>query len=685
MPLLTVLALSACGKTTPAPEPTAEPAPVAQASELPPLPAFSVADLDPQGSACVDLNAWVNGTWIAANPVPDDRTSWGPFEMLQERSQAVQRQLVARAAGQADATGTEKLIGDIWATGLDQAAVDAAGLVPIQPMLDAIAALDSGAAIAALLRDNATRGLGGLLDFGGFPDFQDSANVIAYVGQGGMGLPDKTYYFDDAHGPVRDAYRAYIAQVLTLGGATPEAAATQADRVWAHELALAQAANTREELSRDISLYYNPSSVADADALTPGLGWAALFEANGLGTPERFSLGQPAFFQALDGLLSSAPLAQWQAYLRFHLLSDAAPYLHTALSDARFGFYGATLQGQKVQKPRWKRVLSTVNDTVGMALGELYVAEAFPPQAKAQMETLVTNLGTALKARIEALEWMGPETKAKAMEKWASFTPKIGYPAEWRDWSGLETHRDAYVSNLLAAWAFNHAHEAAKIGKPVDPAEWMMPPQVVNAYYNPLQNEIVFPAAILQPPFFDPTVDPALNYGGIGAVIGHEMLHGYDDQGSRFDAAGNFVNWWTPDDMAGFQERTAGLVTQFDAYPVFDDLNVNGNLTLGENIADLGGLTIAYAALAQALGPDPVDPMIDGYTQPQRLFLNWATLWRRGFTEEAMRLRVTTDTHAPPQYRANGAPANLPEYAAAWGCQEGDPMVRDEAQRVVIW
>lgn len=683
--LLTVLSLVACAKATPAPEPAAEVVVSSEVLEpLPPLPAFSTDDLAADGDACQDLDHWVNSAWTAANPVPDDRTSWGSFQMLSERSQAVQKQLVAGASAQTDATGTTKLIGDIWATGMDLAAADAAGLTPIQPMLDSIAGLDSADAIAAYMRETATAGLGGILGFGGFADFQDSTMVIAYVGQGGMGLPDKTYYFDDQFAEIRTAYQAYIVEVLVLGGESAEDAAASATLVWAHELALATVANTREELSRDVSLYYNPSTLPDADALTPGLGWTALFAANGL-APERFSLGQPAFFQAVDGLLSSASLDQWQAYLRFHLLNDTAPYLHAALGDARFGFYGATLQGQKVQRPRWKRVLSTVNDTVGMALGEIYVAEAFPPESKARMEALVGNLSTALKARLEGLDWMGTDTKTQALEKWASFTPKIGYPDVWRDWSGLETTRDAYVSNLLAAWAYNHAYEVSKIGKPVDKTEWGMPPQMVNAYYNPLQNEIVFPAAILQPPFFDANGDDALNYGGIGAVIGHEMLHGYDDQGSRFDATGNFVNWWTEDDAAGFKARTGGLVAQFDAYEVLPDLFVNGNLTLGENIADLGGLAVSYDAMMQARGEDFTDPMIDGYTQEQRLFLSWATVWRMVFTDEALRLRVATDTHAPSTFRANGAPSNLPDYAAAWSCEAGDPMVRPESDRVVIW
>jgi putative endopeptidase len=684
--LLTILALAACAKSAqaPAPESTAEPVPDAEEA-LPPLSAFMPSDLASDGDPCVDLNHYVNSTWIAANPMPDDRTSWGSFEMITERSLAVQRRLVETAAANLAATGTQKLIGDIWSTGMNEGAIEAAGLTPIQPYLDEIDALDGPEAIAALLRTSSARGHDSLLSFGGFPDFQDSSLVIAYFGQGGMGLPDKTYYFDETHAEVRTAYVAYIAELLTLGGASAEQAAAGSDQVWAFELALAQASHTSEELARDVSLYYNPVTVAQAHEHAPAIGWASLFEANGMQAPERFSMGQPAFFTALDELIRTAPLDQWQAYLRFHMIDGSAPYLTAAMSDARFGFYGRTLRGQKVQRPRWKRVLGTVNETVGMALGELYVAEAFPPESKARMEVLVANLSSALKGRIENLDWMGPETQTKALEKWASFTPKIGYPDEWRDWSGMETSRDSYVGNLISGLAYNHAWEVSKIGQPVDLNEWQMSPQMVNAYYNPLQNEIVFPAAILQPPFFDAEADEAMNFGGIGAVIGHEMIHGYDDQGSRFDAAGNFANWWTPEDLAGFQGKTAALVAQFDAYEVFEGLPVNGNLTLGENIADLGGLTIAYAAMIQAQGEDFTDPMIDGFTQSQRFFLNWGTLWRRGFTEEEARLRVNTDSHAPSAFRANGAPSNLPEFAQAWSCEVGSEMVRSEADRIVIW
>ncbi|GAB2998331.1 peptidase [Arenimonas maotaiensis] len=676
------LGLSACKKEEAV---VAEPAKLSiDLAKLPPLPAFAVADLDTSVSACTDLNQFVNGKWLAANPVPGDRTSWGSFEMLAERSLATQRQIVEAAAGMKDAKGTHKLIGDLWATGMDEAAIEAAGIKPIQPFLDEIAALKAPADLPAYLRKTAAEGRMSLFGLGGESDFKDSSQVIAYAAPGGLGLPDKTYYSGDAHKAEREAYQAHIAATLKLAGATDADAAKQAAAILAIETALAKVSYSNEELSRDVSKYYNPVSIDAANKITPAFEWGAYFDANGIKRPAQFSLSNPTFFKTLDGMFASVPMADWQAYLRFHTIDGLAPYLSKAFADQNFAFYGKTLRGQQEQKERWKRVLDTVNDSAGEALGQLYVEVAFPAESKAQMEKLVGNLSAALKTRLEKLEWMTPETRAKALEKWASFTPKIGYPDKWRDWAGLSTGRDSYVGNILAAAKFNHAYEMAKIGKPKDRKDWGMTPQTVNAYYNPLMNEIVFPAAILQPPFFDAKADPALNYGGIGAVIGHEMLHGYDDQGSRFDAKGSFANWWQPSDAEGFKAKTNQLVAQFDGYEALPGKKVNGNLTLGENIADLGGLTVALDALRIELADKKVAE-IEGYTQEQRFFMNWATVWRRNFTEKELAVRLVTDPHAPAKFRANGTPSNMDAFAAAFQCKAGDPMVRSGAQKIAIW
>src|SRR5690606_35677131 len=573
-----------------------------------PVSSFSATDLDPSVPACTDLNAHVNGKWLAANPVPADRTTWGSFELLAERSLEIQRQLVENMAADTGATGTAALIGNVWATGMDEAAINAAGLSPIQPILDQIAALSGPEDIAAYLRESAARGQTMLFGFGPEADFQNPGMNIAYAVQAGLGLPDRDYYFDDKYAEIRAAYVEHIGNVLVLSGIEDAQAREMAQAVMDFETRLAKVSLSSEELSRDISKYYNPVTVDQANEITPNFSWTAFFEAQGIEAPETFWLAMPDFHAELRRMIADVPVATWQAYLRYQTVDGAAPYLSDEFAQENFNFYGKTLRGQEEMQPRWKRVLNTINAQMGEALGQEYVKVAFPPESKQRMQELVGNLSEALKARLENLEWMSEETKAKALEKWAGFTPKIGYPDKWRDWSGLNTSRDSYVGNLMATIEFNYKWNLSKIGQPVDRTEWQMSPQTVNAYYNPLQNEIVFPAAILQPPFFDPNADDALNYGGIGAVIGHEMIHGYDDQGSRFDAKGAFSNWWTDKDSEGFQARTAKLIAQFDAYESIDGLHVNGKLTLGENIADLGGLAVAYDAMKRAQGEDFTDP-----------------------------------------------------------------------------
>ena len=575
-------------------------------------------------------------------------------------------------------------MGNFWATGMDAEKINAQGITPIQPRLDAIAALDSQQKVADYLRTSAAKGENFLFGFGAEADFKQSDMNIAYAAQAGLGLPDKTYYVDADKADKLAAYQAHVAKVLELSGIDSAKAAEQAKQVIAFETRLAKVSKSSEEMSRDVSLFYNPISPADADKLTPNFPWTAFFESQGVATPTMFSLAIPAFHQEVSKMLADVPVDQWQAYLRFHTVDGASPYLSDAFAEENFNFYSKAMRGQAEMKNRGKRVLDTIESQAGDALGQMYVKVAFPAESKAQMERLVSNLSGALKVHLEKLDWMSDETKAKAMEKWASFTPKIGFPDKWRDWSGLKTSRDSYIGNLIAANEFNYKWNLSKIGKPVDKTEWGMSPQTVNAYYNPLANEIVFPAAILQPPFFDPKATDEMNYGGIGAVIGHEMIHGYDDQGSRFGPTGNFENWWTPADTKGFTGLTDKLIAQFNAYEAAPGKNVNGKLTLGENIADLGGLAVAYDAMKTATAATP-DPMTDGMTRDQRFFANWATVWRRNFTADELKVRLATDPHAPANFRAMGAPSNMPAFAAAFECKPGQPMVRAKDQQVVIW
>ncbi|AWV06781.1 M13 family metallopeptidase [Marilutibacter maris] len=681
-------AVSACGKTED-PAASADAATDAKGitldeSKLPPVNSFSAGDLDTGKDACTDFGGYVNGKWLAANDIPGDRTSWGAFEMLAERSLAVQRQIAEQAAEDTGADGVEKIVGDFWATGMDADKINAQGIEPIKPTLTEIDALDSGDKVADFLRASAAKGQFYVFGFGPEADFKNSTMNIAYAFQGGLGLPDKTYYEDADKADKLQKYQEHVAKVLELSGVSAEDAAKQAADVVAFEKRLASVSKSQEEMSRDVSIYYNPVSPADADKLAPNFPWTRFFESQGLQAPEMFSLAVPAFHEEVSRMLSDVPAEQWRSYLRFHAVDGASPYLSDAFVEENFNFYNRTLRGQKELKERGKRVLGSIENGAGEALGQLYVDVAFSPDSKARMQELVKNLSDALKVRIENLAWMSDETKTKAMEKWAAFTPKIGYPDKWRDWSGLQTSRDSYIGNVLAAMEFNYKWELSKVGEPVDKTEWGMSPQTVNAYYNPLQNEIVFPAAILQPPFFDPDADEPINYGGIGAVIGHEMTHGYDDQGSRFGPSGNFENWWSDADAKGFSGLTDKLVAQFDGYKANDDEHVNGKLTLGENIADLGGLATAYDAMKAATeGSD--DPMIDGMTRDQRFFANWATVWRRNFTPEELKVRLATDPHAPANFRAIGAPSNLPAFAAAFECKPGQPMVRQGDDQVVIW
>jgi putative endopeptidase len=690
--LLSVLALSGCPQQQKSDTPAAAATTAAPAgamaltldeSKLTPAIRFSPSDLDTSKSACGDFGGYVNGKWYAANPIPGDRSSWGAFDALAERSLSVQHQLAEQIAAEKNPTGVDKIVGDFWATGMDEAKIEQQGIDPIKPELASIDALTDTASIAGYIRDSAAKGQHMLFEFGPEADFKNSSMNIAYATQGGLGLPEKGYYFDKDKKDKLDAYQAHIAKVLQLGGASADDAARQAKDVIAFETRLAKASLSKEQ-THDVAVYYHPTSLADADALTPNFSWSQFFQAQGVEAPKMFSLAMPGFHQEVNKMLADTPAGVWKAYFRFHTIDGASPFLSKAFADENYDFYGKTMRGQKEQKARWKRVLGAMNGEVGEAFGQEYVKVAFPADSKAKMETLVQNLRTSLKARIEKLDWMSDATKAKAIEKWNSFTPKIGYPDKWRSWDGLATSRDSYIGNVLAADQFNYKWMMGKIGKPVDKTEWGMSPQTVNAYYNPFQNEIVFPAAILQPPFFDPKADDPMNYGGIGAVIGHEMTHGYDDQGSRFGPDGNFNNWWTDADAKAFKARTQKLINQFDGYEALPGLHVKGYQTLGENIADLGGINVAYDAMKTATAGTP-DPMIDGQTRDQRFFLGFGTIWRDQMTPDYLKVIVNSNEHAPGEFRAIGAPSNMPAFAAAFSCKAGDPMVRAKDKQVVIW
>lgn len=643
-------------------------------------------NFDTSVAACTDFYQHANGGWEKHNPIPAAYSSWGMMNELSERNLAVLHTILDDAAkAKAKPGSTQQKIGDFYASAMDEAGIEQAGIAPLKADLAEIAALKDRKDLMALINRWHANGLSVLFGFGKEADLKNSAMNIAYATQGGLGLPDRDYYTkDDADSKaLRDKYVAHVERMLTMIGTDAKQAKADAAAIMALETRLANASLTQLDL-RDPNKSYNVVALDAAAKATPNFDWNALLAAIGRKDITTFSLSHPAFFAEMDKALADTPVATWQAYLRWHLIDTAAPYLSKAFVDADFDFSGRTLRGAKELRPRWKRAVDAVNGNLGEALGELFVAKTFPPEAKAEMQTLVQNLLKALKHRLQNLDWMSEATKQEAMAKFATFTPKIGYPDQWRDYSKLEIKKQHYWHNVRAGITFETKRQFAQIGQPVDKAEWGMLPQTVNAYYNPLANEIVFPAAILQPPYFDLKADAALNYGAIGGVIGHEIMHGFDDQGSQFDAKGNLRMWWTDEDRAKFNERTAKLVKQFDGFVAIDDLHVNGQLTLGENIGDLGGLLIAYDAWRAATENQRLMP-IDGLTPDQRFFHGWAQGWRRQHTEQDLKLRLNTDVHAPAKFRVLGPYANIDAFATAFECKPGDKMVARPDEKVVIW
>jgi predicted metalloendopeptidase len=522
-----------------------------------------------------------------------------------------------------------------------------------------------------------------LFAFASDQDFKDSTRVIGEANQGGLGLPDRDYYTrDDADSKkLREQYVQHVTKMLELAGDSQEKAAAEAVSILTIETSLAKASMTNVEL-RDPTAVYHKMPIAEAQALTPNLSWAAYFRAVGSAPLSEINIGQPDFFKALNGMLASVTLNDWKTYLRWHLLHSTASALSDPFVQENFAFNGTILTGSKELRPRWKRCTAATDQYLGEALGQAYVKQYFPPEAKARALELVHNLIAALRADIPTLTWMSPATKKAAIEKFEAFTIKIGYPDKWRDYSRLKVDRGLYATNLLHGREFEHARDLAKIGKPVDRGEWGMTPPTVDAYNNGQLNEIVFPAGILQPPFYDPKRDDAYNYGGIGAVIGHEITHGFDDQGAQFDAKGNLKNWWTPEDLKNFQDRGDCVAKQFDGYVVEGDLHQNGKLVEGESIADLGGVTIAYAAFEKSMEGKPREKDANGFTAEQRFFLGFAENWAVNVRPELAKLQANTDPHPLPHFRGNGPLSNMAEFAKAFGCKRGDPMVREQICKI---
>lgn len=644
------------------------------------------ADMDTAVKPWDDFFEYANGGWLKSNPIPPEYPMWNSTLEIMERNNTILHELLKDAAGKKDAPAgsVTQLVGDFYASGMDEAGIEKAGLEPLKPELDRIAEIDSVDSLVRELAHLSEIGGGGVFSFGSEQDAKDSEDVIASLWQGGLGLPERDYYFSDDEKETRDAYVTHVANILKLGGASQEEANTQARSIMALETRLAKSSMSVVEM-RDPEAVYHRLSPAELQKLTPEFAWDIYFSELGISEPSAINVAQPDFFRTVNELVTEVPLEDWRSYLRWQLLSQASPYLPKAFVDETFDFYSRRLSGAQELRPRWKRVMSTIDGCVGEALGQIYVAEMFTPKAKAEALKLVANLRDALRARIENLPWMGPATKKAALEKLKAMNVKIGYPDVWRDYSGLKIDLGPYVLNVLRSNQFEFQRDLAKIGKPLDRNEWYMTPQTVNAYFDPAMNEIVFPAGILQSPFFDPTADDAVNYGGIGATIGHELTHGFDDEGRKYDAKGNLRDWWTEEDVKRFDERAQAIIDQFDQFEVLDGLHINGRLTTGENIADLGGLKIAYDALQKAQAEKPAPDEIDGFTPDERFFLSYAQSWRTNEREELLRLQVKTDPHSPAKYRVNGPLANLPEFQAAFECPAPSPMVGEESKRVEIW
>lgn len=633
--------------------------------------------------ACTDFYQYACGGWLAANPIPSDRARWGRFDELQERNFEVLRGILEKAsqAGSSGDAGTRK-IGDYYATCMDEAAINRRGVSPLDPDLKNIAALASVDRLPELLAELHKIGVGAFFGFDAEGDFKDASTVIAFVAPGGLGLPDRDYYLreDPRSTDIRSKYVNHIARMFALGGLAPAQSATAAATVMRIETALARAA-LDQVARRNPEMIYHKLPQADLQALTPRFDWSRYLR--GVAAPPLAGLNvmEPDFIKAFDQVLTATPLSDLKLYLRWHLLHANAVILSTPFVDENFDFYSRTLQGVTEQRPRWKRCVQYVDSDLGEALGQAFVRDAFGPQAKNDMLDMVRQLKAALEQDITTLDWMTNETKTKALEKLHAVTDKIGYPDRWRDYTALSIERGDAAGNSHRANAFEFHRRINKIGKPLDKTEWSMTPPTVNAYYNPLENNINFPAGILQPPFYSPSADRSVNFGGAGAVIGHELTHGFDDQGRQFDAQGNLTDWWTAADAKAFTTRTSCVVDQYAGYTAVDDVKLNGQLTLGENTADNGGLRLALMAYVTSVaGQEP--KLLDGFTPEQRVFLGWAQVWCENRRPEYERLQAQTNPHSPGRYRVNGTVSNMPEFQKAFSCQAGAPMVRAQACRV---
>ncbi len=629
---------------------------------------------------------YANNGWLKKNPIPGDQTRWGSFNELQENNYKALHELLDDAAKKNASDGSkEQKVGDLYRSGMDSAATDKAGIAPLNEDFARINAITDANGILNEVALEHTKGVDALFGFSISPDDKQVSREICQFYQGGLGMPDRDYYFktDARTAKIREAYQQYLVSLFKLMGEDVATAKKDAVDEFKLETALAGASMTRVEM-RDPYKLYNKFNVDGITMQTPGMDWKTMLTGLKVTGQDSVIVGMPKYFAEIARQLKATPIPVWKKYLQLQMAMDMSPYLSAAFDNAHFDFFGKTLRGQQQQKPRWQRVLNVVDGSVGELLGQMYVDKNFKPDAKKRMLDLVNNLQQTYADRIKRLTWMSEATKQKAIAKLNTFMKKIGYPDKWKDYSSMTIVKDNYAKNIMNASAFEYNYMLGKLGKPVDRTEWGMTPPTVNAYYNPAFNEIVFPAGILQYPFFSDDADDAVNYGGIGAVIGHEMTHGFDDQGRQYDADGNLHDWWTPEDAKNFLAKAAVVINQFNNYTVLDTVHVNGELTQGENLADLGGINIAYEAFkktAQGKG----DKKIDGFTPDQRFFLSWAQVWRANTRPEELASRIVTDPHSPNELRCNGPVSNMPEFYKAFDIKSGDKMYRADSIRASVW
>ena len=648
-------------------------------------PAFDVSQIDSTILPCEDFEKFAVGNWLKNNPVPESESRWGSFNIVHDANEIKLKAIVEEAAASKAKKGTPlQQVGDFYTSALDSTTVDKLGITPLQPLLDKIDAVKSTQELVEIMVEANKYGSNSIFNYYVEIDAKKSTQYITYLSQGGLGLPDKAYYTptDERGKNILAEYKKHITAIFVLAGETTETSEKNATSIIEIETDLAANSMDRVE-RRDPDKTYNKMSTAQLQKLCSSINWTNFFTTAELKDVNDIVLEQPNFIKLLDKALKKYPIENWKTYLKWHLINNMADNLSITFEKQSFSFYSTTLRGVAEMKPRWKRALEKSNRNVGEQIGKLFVEKHFPESSKQKVLDLIGNISATFSERVQKLDWMSDSTKSKALDKLGKFTYKIGYPDNWKDYSSVNINSTSLAQNVMNMNYHKYKENVNKLGKPIDKTEWGMYPQTINAYYNPTMNEIVFPAAILQPPFFSPDADDAINYGGIGGVIGHEFSHGFDDQGSKFDGDGNLKNWWSSEDLANFATRTSKLVNQFNAYEVVEGNHVNGQLTLGENIADIAGITLAYYALEKAM-KSKKDQLIDGYTYQQRFFLGWAQVWHGNSKDEAIINQVKTDPHSPTRYRTIGPLTNMLEFREAFGCKEG-AMIAPDSLRVTIW